>query len=211
MYACHWLVLGWAGMKRHSIQLSFWVGLQVAPKISFFLDSLFHCHSCVIQLKTNSDSPSRTVIDCAMSLLDAPLDAAAADAAVATMDANIVHLFEQKQIPHDIIAKIADAGYTDVEVFAEFADKVENVRATIKTDLGLDPEKGAKHRAMTGRLITAWKTAVARGAAKDKEEAEQRVGDLPRTLPKSQHQELLRSHAKAYYEELPDGDTHAPS
>ena len=50
------------------------------------------------------------------------------------------------------------------------------------------------------RLVTAWEAAGTRAQRRRQEEAEQRVGDLPRTLPKGQHLDLARAFAKVHFE-----------
>eukprot|EP00972_Heterocapsa_arctica_P016553 2442240-Heterocapsa_arctica.AAC.1 len=48
---------------------------------------------------------------------------------------------------------------------------------------------------MVARLVTAWEAATKRVEQRHVREAEQRVNDAPRVLPKQQHLELSRAYA----------------
>ena len=90
--------------------------------------------------------------------------------------------------------------YTDALVFAKMEDSAPAMRASIKVDVGLDPAASPAARAMVARLVPAWEAAGTRAQRHRQEEAEQRVGDLPRTLPKGQHLDLARAFAKVHFE-----------
>eukprot|EP00972_Heterocapsa_arctica_P029418 4331078-Heterocapsa_arctica.AAC.1 len=78
--------------------------------------------------------------------------------------------------------------------------------ASIVADLGINPAASA----MVARLNAAWQAAGTRSSRQRQDEAGQRVGDLPRTLPKGQHLDLARAFSKAHFE-LKDRDRPAAS
>ena len=127
-----------------------------------------------------------------MSLLGTPPERESMETALRAMSAEFVFLLDSLGIPTDIQAKLAILGYTDAVVFAKMEDSAPSMRASIKTDVGLDPDASPAARAMVARLVTAWEAAGTRAQRRRQEEAEQRVGDLPRTLPKGQHLDLAR-------------------
>ena len=93
---------------------------------------------------------------------------------------------------------ISSLGYTEVGVFAKVEDTAAAFRKTIVDDVKLNPAAGPVHRATMARLVAAWEAAQKRVERRQKEEAEQRVGDLPRALPKSLHLDLTRSFTKIH-------------
>ena len=135
-----------------------------------------------------------------MTLLGTPPERESMETALRAMSAEFVFLLDSFGIPTDIQAKLAILGYTDAVVFAKMEDSAPAMRASIKTDVGLDPDASAAARAMVARLVTAWEAAGTRAQRRRQEEAEQRVGDLPRTLPKGQHLDLARAFAKVHFE-----------
>ena len=145
-----------------------------------------------------------------MSLLSAPVADNQVKDALSTMGSELTYLLEAANIPEDIIAKIGSIGYTDIDTFAHMESDAKAVRIVLKDDISLDPAVSPAHRAMTARLVAAWETAGRRSAKQKEEEAAQRVGDLPRHLPKGKHLELLRAYQSAH-KELKDKECPAPS
>ena len=135
-----------------------------------------------------------------MSLLneDFRLTEEAQDDALKGMETDLSSLLVDIQIPRDIQARIALLGYGGVRVFSRVEDTAEKVRDFVKTDLGVDPSKSPQHRSMAARLVTAWEAARKRVEHRHVHEAEQRVNDLPKILPKSQHLELARAYAQVH-------------
>ena len=144
------------------------------------------------------------------SLLENPLGDDDQAQAMSQLDVELGFLFDGVRIPADIQAKIVSLGYSDMQVFAKIEDSAERVREVIRTDIGLLAATSPAHRAMTARVIAAWEAANKRTSRRQAEEAEQRVGDLPRTLPKAQHLELQRAFEKVHFE-LQERETPAPA
>ncbi len=85
----------------------------------------------------------------------------------------------------------------------------------IRTDVGLDPAKSPKHRAMTARVVAAWEAARARKdapSAGGSSAAPQGPvhGDLPKPLPKSEHFRVLRPFGAAHHK-LTDKSAPSPA
>ena len=144
------------------------------------------------------------------SLLKTPLTEAEITATLVSADAELKFLFEEAGIPRDVQAKVVDMGYTDSVVFAKLEDKAEDARKIFKADLDLDENRRGPFNAMVARLMSVWEAANKRGEKRRVEEAERKVGDLPRVLPKARHLELLRAY-EAAHRELKDKDIPAPS
>eukprot|EP00974_Lingulodinium_polyedra_P021331 2060160-Lingulodinium_polyedra.AAC.1 len=52
---------------------------------------------------------------------------------------------------------------------------------------------------MTARIVSAWRSAQTRAELQQKRGAEQRVGDLPRSIPKPSHiSEMRKAHTIAH-------------
>ena len=66
-----------------------------------------------------------------------------------------------------------------------------------------------EYRADISKRLAAWDACIKRGIKRRLEEAEQRVGDLPRRLPRKTHLELERAYAEAHSVELDDKETPA--
>ena len=144
------------------------------------------------------------------SLLKTPLTEAEITAALGNADAELVFLFDESGIPRDVQAKVVDMGYTDATVFAKLEDDPSEARKIFKNDLDLDDARRGPYNAMVARLMAVWEAANKRGEKRRAEEAERKVGDLPRVLPKARHLELLRTY-EAAHRELKDRDVPAPS
>ena len=147
-------------------------------------------------------------------MADAPLlpDGMSSDdiaTAVKLLDVDLAFLFNHMKIPLEVQAAVANLGYTEVTVFAKMEDTAAAFRKTAQDDVRLDPAQGPRHRSTMARLVATWEAAQQRVQRRQKEEAEQRVGDLPRVLPKGMHLDLARSFNKVH-KELTEKQTPAP-
>lgn len=143
-------------------------------------------------------------------MLENRLSAEEESAALRSMTSELSFLLTSHGIPEAIQAKIAHLGYSDVFVFSKIQSSDEKVRRVLELDVGLKESGGPGSRAMICRMLAAWETPQKRTDRRRQEEAEQRVGDLPRTLPRSSHLELVRGFARAHFV-LPEKLTPAPA
>ena len=60
-------------------------------------------------------------------------------------------------------ARLAELGFTDIDIFANMEDDVAAVRAFALEALGFKPGVGFLSRATISRLISAWQSAAKRG------------------------------------------------
>ena len=95
----------------------------------------------------------------------------------------------------------------NIEMFVKIESTEDRVREYISEDMHI-PRQG--NRPLISLILTIWEAAKERIATRRKEEAEQRVGGLPKTLTKSKHIELHRAYAVAH-ELLEDDQIPAPS
>ena len=95
-------------------------------------------------------------------------------------------------------ARLAELGFTDVESFGALDDNEAAVRAFVLGGLGFRPESEFIAKGTVARIISAWRSAAQRGQKRTAAAADQIAGDLPRTLPKKKHLELIRAHNKLH-------------
>ena len=146
----------------------------------------------------------------AVAFLQEPLSEAELVAALGSVETELAFLFENQKIPNAILGKLASFGFTDVAVWSQFGDSPEQVRKAVEKDLKIDPSVSPLHRAMVARIVNCWQVAAARSEKRRAEDAEQGIGDRPRTLPKGKHLELMRAYTAAHGE-LRETDTPAAS
>ena len=109
---------------------------------------------------------------------------------------------EEPKLSLQAQARLAEAGFTVVGIFAALDDNEAAVRAFVLGDMGFKPDTELIAKGTVTRVIAAWKDASKRGEKRTAAEAEQRAGDLPRTLPNKQkkHLELVRAHYQIHKE-----------
>ena len=125
-------------------------------------------------------------------------------------DSELLFLFVSTQIPRDVQAKVVEMDFTDPVVFAKLEDKAEGARKIFREELDLDDTRKGPFNALVARLMSVWEAAGKRGEKRQAEDAERKIGDMPRALPKARHLELLRAY-EASHRELPDYLVPAPA
>eukprot|EP00971_Amphidinium_carterae_P219082 4349035-Amphidinium_carterae.1 len=125
-----------------------------------------------------------------MEVILAPLDEAAQTAALASLTVELRFLLDNFGLSQAVQAKLASLGYTEVDIFAKLEDSPAQVRAALGSDV-LDPTASAVNRAVTARILAAWEAAGVRVRKRLEADADRKVGDLPRVLPKSSVLELV--------------------
>ena len=103
---------------------------------------------------------------------------------VGRLDAEMQFLLDNTQIPHNVQAKISESGITSVAIFACIEADAKDFREFVKAGLTIDPGASVGNKVMTAKLVSAWQAAMARGQKRREEEAEHRLGDIPRKLPR---------------------------
>ena len=116
------------------------------------------------------------------------------------LSAELRFLLGNSQIPLEVQAVIASLGLTDIDVFAKIADDVAGFRVFVVDDLHIATD-ATKKKVLTARLVGAWETACVRGVKRKADEADRRVGDLPRRLEKSAHLTLRKAFADVHKDE----------
>ena len=82
-------------------------------------------------------------------------------------------------------ARLAELGFTDVDILGALDDNEVAVRAFVLGGLGFRLDSEFITRGTVARVISAWRSAAQRGQKRTAAEADQIAGDLPRTLPKN--------------------------
>ena len=72
-------------------------------------------------------------------------------------------LWGQFKVSLQAQARLAEAGFTDVEIFAAMEDSEAKVRAFILGGMGFKPDTEFVAKGTTARIISAWKAAQQRG------------------------------------------------
>ena len=118
--------------------------------------------------------------------------------ALADVSKELRFLWGQSKISLQAQARMAELGFTDVEIFGALDDNEVAVRAFTLGGLGFKPNTEFLAKGTVARVISAWRSASQRGQKRTAAEADQIAGDLPRTLPKKKHLELIRAHNKLH-------------
>ena len=109
------------------------------------------------------------------------------------------------QVPSNVVAKLAQIGVTDPDIFSKMADTAVDLRTFLKDDFTL-VANSTKKKVLTARILNVWESATTRGQKRKAEEAEQRIGDMPRTIPRTTFLGLSQS-AEDLYGEWEDENT----
>ena len=139
-------------------------------------------------------------------VLTSPVAEGEVEAAIAKVSPELAFLLQNTGVPPPVVAKIGSLGITSVDIFAQIEPDVSSFRTFASSDLGLDPSKGVPNKIALATLVGAWDSANTRGKRRREEEAEQRVGDHPRKLPRTTHLDLRRAFASRH-RELRDEET----
>ena len=130
---------------------------------------------------------------------------------ISKLSVDLRFLLETAGVPNQVQAKIGSLGITTSDVFAKVVSTEAELRTLLKDDVGMDPTAGVPNRVATAKVCNAWESATVRGRKrKEEEETDQRVGDLPRKLPKSDHTELRKAFT-ARHRQLEDRHTPHPA
>ena len=109
-------------------------------------------------------------------------------------------LLEGAGVPQALLAKLAKLEIITADIFAMIEPDIKEFRSFCAKDLGVDPAGGVGNKVALAKLANAWETANVRGRKRREEEADQRVGDLPRKLPRTTHLDLRRSFQNRHAE-----------
>ena len=136
-----------------------------------------------------------------------PLTDELADKAVAELSGELKYLYETAGVPLMIMAKLSSLGITTADILAKVVSSEAELRSFMKDDVGMDPSASAGNRVAMAKLCNAWESSCLRGKKRKEEDAEQRVSDLPRRLPRNEHAELRKTFTKRHRE---TEDRHTP-
>ena len=137
-----------------------------------------------------------------------PVSDAVEAAAVKQLSNEFEFLLKSHHVPRQIQARLVRLGFKDVDTFANLEDSKPEVRAFIKTEVGLNPN-AEKHRSHISRLLSAWESSVTRGIKRRAEDAEQLAHDLPRKLPKQTHLNMINAYNEENRELKPEEIPHS--
>ena len=120
--------------------------------------------------------------------------------AISKLTPELGYLLENYGVPPALLAKLGKLGIDSMEVFAQIEPDVTAFRTFAVDDLGLDPKANIANKVALAKLVGAFEAANTRGKRRREEDAEQRVGDLPRKLPRTTHLDLRRSFVSRHRE-----------
>ena len=122
-----------------------------------------------------------------MSLLPNPLTAEQIAEMKSKMASDLLFLLESSSVPQEIIGRLGELNYLDIETFAHLEEEPKDFKAAIQNDIGLNPSSSPAHRSMMAKLVAVWDSARRRKNSMQQEEADQRASDVPRHLPRGKH------------------------
>lgn len=137
-----------------------------------------------------------------------PVAAPEVQTMVSQLDSELQFLLDNSNIPKEVQAKVAASGIKDVAVFACIEADAKDFRDFVKTGLGIDPAACVPNKVLVAKMVSAWQASVARGQKRREEEAEQRVGDLPRKLSRTSHIQLSKGYTEVHGENTPENTPH---
>ena len=104
-------------------------------------------------------------------------------AGVASMDAELKFLLEEKKISKDIIALFGHLGLTDVTTVAHIEESESKFREMLEAEFGLKASEGMASRVQISRLIDVWHAVRERNTARNAEATAARIEGRSRELP----------------------------
>ena len=96
-------------------------------------------------------------------------------------------LMQKENVPDDVSQMLIDAGICTIRAFANLVDDVIGMRALAKADLKLSPDS-LVDKVKISALVCAWKSAQARTAEADRNEAQADVQDRPKPILTGDHE-----------------------
>ena len=95
------------------------------------------------------------------------------------MEPALEALLRQVNLHEDVIWKFRINELCDRELFVAIDRDEDALRATMKSDFGLDPEKGFAHKREVAKVVKAWNTAKIQSEVKVKADAAARAHGAP--------------------------------
>lgn len=92
--------------------------------------------------------------------VDDPVSEGEVNQLMATLDPTFAFQMDMMKIPNCVQAKLAKLGYADWVVYSNIQDTRKDVRAKLKSSVGIDPDKGAMYNAVTAKLLALWELAL---------------------------------------------------
>ena len=121
------------------------------------------------------------------------------DTALKNGGADLVFLFDKKQVDEDTQAKFFHIGVTSIEQFAVIARDQADLEAVLKENFELDP-KDLPSRIRAGRVTVAWLAAKARTSKQADLDGECEARKVPKDIGTSDVAAMRRSFEKAWWE-----------
>ena len=114
------------------------------------------------------------------------------------VEGELMTVFEEAKLENQIIAALAEYGFTEIGVFAKTPRSEDDLRNILQKEIGLEPSVSSLHRTQTARALLAWEAACERKDATKKMEAEARAGGMPKSISKVTHTGLRKAYETAH-------------
>jgi hypothetical protein len=128
------------------------------------------------------------------------LDAEVRTATLASMKSDLLFLFEERDIPENVVALIGKSGIKTVSIFAKVESKEEEFRGWLEE---LSIKKSEGNRALQASLVDAWDAARLRVTEDNEAAAKARSEGRPKEMLKGSQLELRKAYQRIVGE-LPD-------
>ena len=129
---------------------------------------------------------------------------------VSLLAADLSYLFDDASVDTGIQAKFSEIGYRTVRIFSRIAETIPEFKEVLKNDITLDPGASPANRLATANLINCWEAARTRNEMQLKQQAEQKVNDLPIPISRAQHL-VITSAFHHRHRELTEKESPSPS
>ena len=109
------------------------------------------------------------------------------DRFVSDLDPDLAFVFDDNGVHREVQAKIAECGFIEAKLFAK-ADGGEGEVGLWKfldTEVSIKQTGTSVARIQAARVVLAWEASKKRITIKNESEAQQRVGDGPRTIARN--------------------------
>ena len=84
-------------------------------------------------------------------------------------------------------ARLYRAGFSDLRLFARISEDIDDLRAVLRTEFGLDASTSLAARVEVAKFVGAWQSARDQVAREDEARSEARLSRLPRPVPASEY------------------------
>ena len=95
-------------------------------------------------------------------------------------------------------ARLYMAGFSDLRLFGRIAEDVDDLKAVLLSDFGLNVQSSLASRVEVAKFIGAWQSARDQVSKEDEARSDARLSRLPRPVPASEYAAMRLAYETAY-------------